>query len=162
MIAAIGIAGGSGCSSAQFEGTFYRGNGLAFRTGPIPPAWRRFEVTGGTLAFRDETAESTVLLNARCGKDAEDIPLTALTAHLFMQFTEREILGQNVVPMDGREALQTLMRAKLDGVPKSFDVFVLKKDGCVYDFIEIAAPSKFEASRAGFESFVTGFHTLSG
>ena len=39
--------------------------------------------------------------------------------------------------MDGREAMHTVMSAKLDGVPKMFDAYVLKKDGCVYDFVDI-------------------------
>ena len=88
-------------------------------------------------------------------------PLLALTQHLFISFTEREILEQTIVPMDGREAMHTVMRAKLDGVPKVFDVYVLKKDGCVYDLVGIWAVGKYEPHRAAFESFASGFHTLS-
>jgi hypothetical protein len=53
------------------------------------------------------------------------------------------------------------MRAKLDGVAKSFDVYVLKKDSCVYDFINISSPETFDRARPLFERFVLGFHTLS-
>ena len=77
-----------------------------------------------------------------------------------MSFTDRETLHQTVVPMDGREAMHTILSAKLDGVPKAFDAFVLKKDGCVYDFVYITPPAKFEANRAPFERFVAGFRTL--
>ena len=45
---------------------------------------------------------------------------------------------QQLVEMDGREALRTHLIAKLDGVPKRFTVYVLKKDGCVYDFLHVA------------------------
>ena len=58
--------------------------------------------------------------------------------------------------MDGREAMHTVMRAKLDGVPKTFDAYVLKKDGCVYDFVDISAPAELAANRAAFETFVGG------
>ena len=58
--------------------------------------------------------------------------------------------------------MHTVMSAKLDGVPKSFDAFVLKKNGCVYDFVDISAPATFSANRAVFETFVGGFHTLNG
>jgi hypothetical protein len=78
-----------------------------------------------------------------------------------MSFTEREMLEQAVIPMDGREAMHTVMRAKLDGVPKFFDAYVLKKDGCVYDVVGIWAVDKFEAHRTAFEGFAAGFHTLS-
>ena len=103
----------------------YRGDGLSFRIGEVPPSWARLDVKNARLAFRDESAESTVLVNARCGKDSDDVPLQALTQHLFMMFTERETLEQKVVPMDGREAMHTVLRAKLDGVPKMFDAYVL-------------------------------------
>jgi hypothetical protein len=151
-----------GCSGPSLRGDVYRGDGLHFRIGDIPASWQRLDVSHARVAFRDEGAETTVLVNARCGKDGDDIPLAALTAHLFMTFTERETLEQGVVPMDGREAMHSVVKAKLDGVPKMFDVYVLKKDNCVYDFVDIAAPATFEANRATFERFVGGFHTLSG
>lgn len=149
------------CGGSSLKGSVYRGDGLAFRLGEAPPTWRRIAVTNTRLAFRDEEAEATVLVNGRCGKDGDDVPLVALTHHLFISFTEREILEQTIVPMDGREAMHTVMRAKLDGVPKVFDAYVLKKDGCVYDLVGIWAVGKFEAHRAAFESFASGFHTLS-
>jgi hypothetical protein len=155
----LGLACGG---SAGLRGDVYHGDGLAFRVGPIPPTWKQLEVKGARVAFRDEPAESTVLLNARCGKDGDDVPLKALTQHLFISFTERETIDQKVVPMDGREAMHTVMNAKLDGVPLSFNAFVLKKDGCVYDFVDISAPAKLAANRSAFETFVGGFHTLNG
>jgi hypothetical protein len=149
------------CGGSSLKGSVYRGDGLAFRLGEAPPTWRRIKVTNTRLAFRDEEAESTVLVNGRCGHDGDDVPLLALTQHLFMTFTEREIIEQKVIPMDGREAMHTIVRAKLDGVPKMFDAYVLKKDGCVYDLVGIWAPEKFETHRAAFESFASGFHTIS-
>jgi hypothetical protein len=149
------------CGGSSLKGSVYRGDGLAFRLGETPSAWRRITVTNTRLAFRDEQAEATILVNGRCGKDGDDVPLLALTQHLFMNFTEREILEQTVVPMDGREAMHTVMRAKLDGVPKFFNAYVLKKDGCVYDLVGIWAVDKFEPYRAAFEGFAAGFHTQS-
>jgi hypothetical protein len=150
----------SGCSGSGLRGDVYRDKELAFRLGGIPPTWTRLEVKNVRLAFRDESAEATVLVNARCGNDGDDVPLLALTQHLFMLFTERETIEQKIVPLDGREAMHTVMRAKLDGVPKMFDAFVLKKDGCVFDFVAISAPPTFDTNRQAFENFVAGFHTL--
>jgi hypothetical protein len=149
------------CGGSSLKGSVYRGGGLAFRVGDTPPAWRPIKVTNTRLAFRDEQAEATILVNGRCGQDGDDVPLLSLTQHLFMSFTEREMLEQAVIPMDGREAMHTVMRAKLDGVPKFFDAYVLKKDGCVYDLVGIWAVDKFETHRAAFERFAVGFQTLS-
>ena len=133
---------GSSCGP-RFDGTVYRGDGFAFRIPPPPPEWQRLSHSHGSLAFQDAEHQGSILLNGRCGLDGDDVPLKALRGHLFLQFTEREILTEEVVPFDGREALHTTLRAKLDGVPMMYDVWVLKKDGCVYDLLYLVPGDGF-------------------
>jgi hypothetical protein len=57
--------------------------------------------------------------------------------------------------------MHTVVVAKLDGVPKKFDVWVLKKDGCVYDLYYIAPPDRYESGVGDFEGFVHGFSAAS-
>jgi hypothetical protein len=42
-----------------------------------------------------------------------------------------------------------------------FVVFVLKKNGCVYDFAQITPPNPSRESRDQFIRFVQGFSTIS-
>ncbi|HKQ71244.1 MAG TPA: hypothetical protein VJT73_17995 [Polyangiaceae bacterium] len=148
------------CSAPALRGNVYRGDGLAFRLGEIPATWQSLKVSHARLAFYDQATDSTVLVNGRCGKDGDDVPLLALTKHLFIEFTEREIMEQKLIAMDGREAMHTVLKAKLDGVPRVFDAYVLKKDGCVYDFVDASKPDDFESHQAAFARVVAGFHTL--
>jgi hypothetical protein len=148
------------CAAAQFDGTVYRGNGVAFRLGPQPEAWQRLDTSDVLLAFRDDRAAATIAVNGRCGLDGDDVPLRSLTQHLFIHFTEREPVSERELLLDGRGALRTELSAKLDGVSKRFTVFVVKKDGCVYDFMHIADTATPPESQAEFERFVTGFQTL--
>lgn len=144
---------------AAFDGTTYHRDGVTFRV-PAPPAsWQRIDADGASLAFRDTSASATVMVSGRCGRGEDDVPLPALTQHLFLQFTDREQLAQEVVPFDGREAMHTVTSAKLDGVAKKFDVWVMKKDGCVYDMIFLADPARFDAGVGEFRKFVGGFST---
>ncbi len=152
-----GLALGS-CGKAAFDGSVYRGDDLEFRVGPVSPAWRAVEVEGALLAFRDDTRAATVAVNGRCGLDGDDVPLEALTHHLFLHFTDREIVSQQPLDLDGREALRTELVAELDGVPRRFVVYVLKKDGCVYDFMWIGG-REGRAGLSDFERFVRGFST---
>lgn len=154
------VATGPGCGAGGFDGTVYRGDGFAFRVPRIPAGWEPLDIDGAALAFRDAANAATIAVNARCGQDGDDVPLQALTHHLFLQFTEREVLRQELVPFDGREALHTVMTARLDGVPKTFDVWVLKKDGCVYDLLYIAQPDRYDAGAPAFLRFVHGFATV--
>jgi hypothetical protein len=148
------------CGGTSFDGTVYRGETIAFRVPAAPPGWQRLEVSDAAIAYRDEANGATIAVNGRCQGGDDDVPLAALTQHLFLLFTAREIVVQEVVPLDGREAMHTALSAKLDGVPKKFDVWVLKKDGCVYDLLFIADPARFEAGVPAFQRMVRGFETV--
>lgn len=143
-----------------YKGRVYEGGGLQFATGEVPVGWRRIEAKGALLTFRDDGGGATIAVNGRCGRDAEDVPLVALTQHLFLMFTDREIGEQKKLQLDGREALRTEMTAKLDGVKKQFVVYVLKKDGCVYDFLFISDVQGRGAEAERFDRFVAGFRAL--
>jgi hypothetical protein len=150
-----------GCGGSQFDGRVYQGDNLSFRLGTVPKEWRKVDAEGALLVFRDDSSLASVAVNGRCGKDGDDVPLVSLTHHLFLQFTDRDVKSQRAFQLDGREALQTEIDAKLDGVPKHFDVVVLKKNGCVYDFIQVADPPVNAESQQRFLAFVQGFSTIS-
>ena len=147
------------CAHSTWDGRTYASDSVRFHLGPVALDWHRIEAENSLLAFRDSTRDLVISVNGRCGRDSDDVPLSALTQHLFLYFTERRIVRQDADLLDGREALRTEMFAKLDGVVRRFIVYVLKKDGCVYDFILIAAPSANPASIADFDRFVLGFST---
>jgi hypothetical protein len=149
-LAALALLGAS-CAS-PFDGRIYRGDGYTFQVASPPTEWRPLEVTGAALAFEESDAGGQILVNARCDRDGDDVSLRSLTQHLFLRFTEREIVSEELTPFDGREALRTEVTAKLDGVPRRFIVWVLKKDRCVYDLLYVGA-SESAAPIAGAERF---------
>lgn len=147
------------CSAPALNGGVWNVGDGHFRMGPMPKTWRQLETKGPAVGFRDDPNEASVLVGARCKVASDDAPLLALTNHLLMGTTEREIKKQETIPFDGREAMHTVLDAKLDGVRMSYDIFVLKKDECVYDFVFVSEPGRFEQGAPAFEQFVTGFHT---
>jgi hypothetical protein len=144
----------------SFEGGVLRKGELTVRVGPIPPGWHRVRIDGADLAYRDQAREGSILFDVRCGRSA-DAPLTVLTGHLIMGTTDRDFVHQETLPFDGREALHTLMRAKLDGVPMQYDIYVMKKDLCVFDLVYVAPPARFTGGAADFELFAGGLHASS-
>lgn len=157
------LLGSNACASApQLEGNLYRGEGFSFRFTPPDDegtGWRRLDHTHA-LAYRHDGQQASILVHGRCDLDSDDVPLVALKNHLFLQFTEREVHEEEVVPFDGREALHTELTAKLDGVPMRYDVWVLKKDGCVYDLLYTAPPTTFASGHGIFQRLVEGFATV--
>lgn len=147
-------------ASVAFDGETYRDAKVAFRVPRAPSEWRPVKVSDALLAFRDDTREASVLVTARCGIPSDDVPLQSLTGQLVMGTTAREYVSEEVIPFDGREAMHTVLRAKLDGVMMGYDVYVMKKDGCVYDLVYVAPPEHFDGGKATFEAFSAGFRTL--
>ena len=162
LATAVLAACGGGKSTGSFDGNVYRNGPIAFQLPDPPAGWRRVQVDDASLAFRDDAHAASVLLNARCLSADDRTPLVALTNHLLIGATEREYISQEAEPFDGREALHTKLKAKWDGVPMLIDVYVLSKDGCVYDFVYFGSPGGFEKGAPAFESFVRGFRTLPG
>lgn len=160
LLAACGACGGP--PKKSFDGSIYRDGAVAFQVPAAPARWRAVNVTQGSLAYRDDSHGASILLNARCHRPDEGTPLLALTNHLLIGSTAREVVKQETIPFDGREALHTRMHARWDGVPISFDIYVLKKDGCSYDFVYMGDPTGYDVGTREFESFVRGFRTLPG
>jgi hypothetical protein len=150
-----------GCATTgTLQSDVYRGSQTTYRIGTLSSDWARVTVDDqNDLAWHSEAKEGVMHVDSSCDP-ALDIPLKALRGHLMIGFTEREVVEEVVVPMDGREALRTHLTAKLDGVPREILLQILKKDDCVYDFGLITPPGEpFEAAKADFEQLLAGFTT---
>lgn len=146
--------------SVTFDNDVLRApGGVAFRVGDVPSGWTRVKVDDSALGFHDASGAS-VMVDGRCDMKADDVPLVALTNQLVIGTTERKYEKEEVIPFDGREARHTVLRAKLDGVPLVWDLYVMKKNGCVYDMAYVAPPDDFARGQAAFERFASGFHTV--
>ncbi len=144
-----------GCGSA-FDGRVYHGEGYALTVPTVPHAWSELHVRDTALAWQDTESGATIAANGRCDRDGEDVPLQSLTQHLFLQFTDRDVHSQDVVPFDGREAMRTDVTAKLDGVPRRLVTWVMKKDKCVFDLFYLARPDRFDQGVGRFDAWVKG------
>jgi hypothetical protein len=162
VLVSVFALGGMACAHGDSfdEGVLRKGE-LAVHVGPLPSKWRRVDVDGADLAFRDDAHGGSTLFDVRCGRRDDDAPLSVLTSHLMMGTTDREIESQETIPFDGREAMHSVFRAKLDGVPQRYDIYVMKKDGCVYDIVYVAAPDHFAEGAPDFERFALGVRALS-
>ena len=158
FVAVVLLAAGCG-GGASFSDSVYRDREARYRVGAVGPEWRRIGIDDNDLAWHDERTGAVVSVNATCDP-YQDVPLSALTNHLLIGFTDREWRSSEEVPLDGREALRSHVMARLDGVPRELLLYVLKKDQCTYDFALIAPPGDpFRASEAEFERLVAGFTT---
>ncbi|MFW2386833.1 MAG: hypothetical protein ACN4G0_00740 [Polyangiales bacterium] len=153
-----------GCATTgALQGGVFQGEQTSYRVGPVGTDWTPVTVDNqNDLAWHSEAKGAVIHVDSDCDP-ALDIPLTALRSHLLIGFTEREVISEDVVPMDGREALRTRLRAKLDGVPRAILLQILKKDGCVYDFGLVTPPGpSFDEALSDFDGVLAGFSTATG
>lgn len=152
----------STCVSCSSSGVTVNGNTVStaqvtYRFGEVPGAWRSITVEENDAAWFDNAADAVAHVDHTCER-SQDAPLPALVNHLLIGFTARSTVSEETVPFDQREARHVVVNASLDGVARTIELYVMKKDGCVFDLGYIAPPERFEQGRAGFARFVAGFH----
>jgi hypothetical protein len=144
----------SGCRGTLAGGLFTR-DGLAYRVVEPAGPWRRVGFADNDLAWVAPEGH-VIAVNATCA-DHEDSSLEVLTTHLLIGFTDRQWVGKTKLELDGREALRSKVMARLDGVPTSLDLVVLKKNDCVHDFTYVSPVGQEGAHQAEFDALLAAF-----
>lgn len=156
-LAASLLAAGCG-SSGIFRNGIYEDDEVRYRVGSPGRAWSRVEVDDNDVAFHHARL-GTVSANSTC-REYDDAPERALLNHLLFGTRERVFRTYEMVTLDGRGAIHALVDFELDGVPLTLEVYLLKKDGCVYDLTYVAGRSTHAQGRVALARLVEGFHVL--
>jgi hypothetical protein len=130
---------------------------VCYVVGTLDDSWRLVHQESAAVGWFSDRAGAVIESNATCRDDAEAAPLTALTRELLVGYTERHILDEKLVPLLRREALRTRVTAKLDGVPMTLEIYVVRRNGCVFDLSYAAPPDLFAVAAPDFARFVAGF-----
>lgn len=159
LVACAGCFSAGGAPAGHWNGKLRRlcDDDVCYRVGPLGGGWRMVHRQGGAIGFYSASMGGVIEGNANCRDDAEAASLNVLLGHLLLGYTERRERSRELVYLDWREALHTVVDARLDGVPVVLDLYVLKRDGCVYDLSYAAPAGSYPLGRADFSRFVAGF-----
>ncbi len=160
LAAALALASGGCAARTREAGGVYHTEHTAYRLGALGPRWQP-HASDADLAFYDADLDAMIMVNSEC-PPAHDAPLKVAANTLLMGFTDRETLRDERVTLAGRDALHRRLRAQLDGAPLVLDVYVLKKDDCLYDLVYLAPPDSAARGGADFGRLVAGFDTVEG
>jgi len=149
-----------GCGGASYTGGVFTDGNVSFAVTPPAAGWSALRVEEhNDLAWFSEDLSAVIQVNGSCDPRL-DLPLVALENHLLIGFTDRERLEQLSRSFDAREALDSHLRAKLDGVVRELRFVILKKDECVYDFALVAPPgASFERANQDFSTLLESFES---
>jgi len=110
------------------------------------------------VAWVRDSSGHTLSVSSMC-QDYQEASLTALRRQQLVGFTDSERVEEREQMLDGRAALFSRWRAKLDGVPVELGLWTLKKDGCVYDFTYTSPNGAYDEQSQALARVVQGFAT---
>lgn len=93
---------------------------------------------------------------AQCNEQG-DSSLAQYTDHLRIDWDDWAVVEQTEAELVGRAALRTVVDASLDGVKRRSELWVVKKNGCLFDLRYSAAATDFASGQPDFAGVVQGF-----
>ena len=148
----------TGCAGRRIENGVYHSD-KGYRLTLPGPDWSVAADSKADLELRHQDGLAAMLANAECDDRAKSRSAGLLLGQLLIGLHDRATIEQNEVSLNGRQALHRVLdgRVAADGAPTRIEAYVLKEQGCVYDFAYAAPPASFEAWRADFRRFVESF-----
>ena len=128
-----------------------------YQLGRLGPAWLLVQGQTSGMGYYNAALGSVIQTSATCREDLDAAPLQSLTDHLLVGYTARTERSAQVAPLGDREARRTVVDVKLDGVPMVLDLYVFKRNGCVFDLSYAAPPGDYARGLLDFERFVADF-----
>jgi len=147
-----------GCAGRRIENGVYHST-KGYRV-TLPGAdWSVAAESKADLELRHHDGTAAMLANAQCDDRAPARRAGLLVGHLLIGIRGRATIDQGEVSVNGRRAVHRVLDGRLEGddTPTRIEVYVMKDDRCVYDFVYAAPPSSFEAWRPEFRRFVESF-----
>jgi hypothetical protein len=112
------------------------------------------------LFFRHQSRQAGILVHATCGEIPPDRSLEIASRHLFFGIHGQDFLRQDRHNPGDREAVEVLLRGKLQGQELLLHGFSVKGSGCVYDLVLFATPEQYAEADQEFEAAVRHFQLL--
>jgi len=129
---------------------------LVYRADGLPDAWDIGAHPGADVSFVRRDLGATIYVDNSCTR-YRDASLHTLANHLFFGFEDVEVLQQDILQLDGREALRRVAEARLDGVLVRLGITVLKKNNCIFDLVLISEHGSFDAAFADYLELLESF-----
>jgi len=148
----------TGCAGRRIENGVYHSD-KGYRLTLPGSDWSVAADSKADLELRHQDGLAAMLANAECDDRAKSRSAGLLLGQLLIGLHDRATIEQNEVSVNGLRALHRVLdgRVAADGAPTRIEAYVLKDQGCVYDFAYAAPPPSFEAWRADFRRFVESF-----
>ena len=121
--------------------------------------WKAVESGGADYAWYNKDLGAIIYIDSNCKESFDDRPLRDSRTSLLSGISQGKAISEQAIFLDGRDALMTTHKARLDGVDINLASVVLSKNHCLYDFLYIAPPHRFSYGLQSFTSTIYSFQT---
>ena len=158
MLAAVVLV--SGCAVKRIENGVYHSS-KGYRVAIPTEEWIAVDESPADLTLRHRASPAGMAVNAMCEGAAPRRADGVLARQLQIGLRDRLTIERATVEVASRPASRTVVEGRLeDSTARVRIETVLMKDGrCLYDFLYVAPPATFEATRSDFTRFVDSFRT---
>lgn len=122
---------------------------------PVKP-FGDITIAGVDRAWLSARTGNTISYLSDCGGKS-DPALERMRDEALGAFSDSEILEESRLDYNGREALGTTAKGRLDGVPVQIRLILFKKNGCQYTLSYGGVQKNFADEESVFQNFTEGF-----
>lgn len=130
-----------------------------YKIGKLPKHWEAIQDTQADASFSSLRSAATIYINSLCER-YNNASLDILSQNLLRGVDDVEIEVEEFVTLSNRKAKHTVATGSLDGVQVKMNIYVLRKDYCLYDFTYTARPGNYEKDVKDFENLLHTFKTV--
>lgn len=129
-----------------------------YEIGKLPDHWGPVEDTTADQSYWSKKTGATILINSLCEKYGS-ASLFVLTQNILRGIDDLNTEVEEEIMLAERKALHTVASGKLDGVLIKANIYVLRKDYCIYDFTYQVKAEHYSVDVNDFEKLVKSFKT---
>lgn len=160
VIVSLAMFEAAGCAGSRIDNGVFRSS-KGYRVALPGGDWIVANGHRADLELKHRDGRAGMLVNASCGRERSSAPLAVLARHLLTGLRDRSVLTREDVSVNGTVARHSIVEARVaeTGEPMRIELYVMRDDRCLYDFVYAAPPDTFEAQRPEFERLVRTFGT---
>ena len=155
-IAALAVLMLAACASGRVVDGIFVDETRGFKIPLLRDGWRQFEVEGTELAFQSESGGQVIAMFVSC-EEQQPIALRILARRLFFGINSKQVVAQNVISLNGTEAVHTVLTGRLKETEVMVSSYVATDGECAYDLVYVASPDTFQDRLPEFERLVQGW-----
>jgi hypothetical protein len=150
----------SGCALKRIENGVYHSS-KGYRVAIPNAEWTLVDEGPADLTLRHRASAAAMAVNAECDGVASRRTPEALARQLHIGLRGRRVIERASAEVGGRPATRVVAEGHLEGspAPARIESLSMTTGRCLYDFVYVAPPDTFDATRPDFATLVDSFGT---